>query len=202
MEIVSGQLPKRPTVDENCIKGLDDIWSYDLLLGDEPYRPTNNGFSVNAVKCEHLIIVGHVTILSLILSGDRVKGGVPIESNDKILRCEQELERERAVKLSPTAPLIDNPFSTVEPLDRRNIFFLQDLDVTKRLQIGRIRAQGGSADIYDGVLKRDVHSRNLYPIKVAVKKFRLVLNSSSESIDKVKSSQTLFIVCVSTYAQL
>ena len=27
MEIVSGQLPKRPTVDENCIKGLDDIWS-------------------------------------------------------------------------------------------------------------------------------------------------------------------------------
>ena len=129
-----------------------------------------------------------------------MKGGIPIESNDKILRCEQE--RECAVKLSPIAPLIDNPFSTVEPLDRRNIFFLQDLDVTKRLQIGRIRAQGGSADIYEGVLKRDAHSRNLYPIKVAVKKFRLVLNSSSESIDKVKPSQTLFIVCVSTYAQL
>ena len=119
-----------------------------------------------------------------------MKADVPIESDDKLLHGVQEPEC--PVKFSPTVPLLNKSFSTEESLDRNSTLFPQDLDVTNRLQIGRIRAQGGSADIYDGMLKRDSHSRDLYPISVAVKKFRLVLNSSSENLDKVKFSKSLF----------
>ena len=47
---------------------------------------------------------------------------------------------------------------------------LEALDLTKRVQVGKVQTHGGFADVYDGWLEEE--GPNQQPIKVAVKLFR------------------------------
>ena len=77
-----------------------------------------------------------------------------------------------------------NNFPTSNPLFASLHPNHRDLDVSRRLKLGKWRAGGGYADIYDGELKlrkRDGGGKDRKSIKVAVKRFRAFMGADPGS---------------------
>ena len=61
-------------------------------------------------------------------------------------------------------------YFTTNTSDSGTSISLEALDLTKRVQIGKLQERGGFADVYGGWLEEE--GPNQQPIKVAVKLFR------------------------------
>ena len=62
-------------------------------------------------------------------------------------------------------------YFTANTSDISTFVSLEALDVTERVEVGKIQARGGFADVYDGLLQQGL-DRVHEPIKIAVKVFR------------------------------
>ena len=70
---------------------------------------------------------------------------------------------------------------TINPSLASLLSGLRNFDVSERLTVGKWRAGGGYADVYEGVLeliKRDIGGKD-GKVKVAVKRFRALMDANS-----------------------
>ena len=95
----------------------------------------------------------------------------PIRSEMKSIRI-----RDRVTSL--------NNLPTINPSLASLLSELRNFDVSERLTVGDWRAGGGYADVYEGELelrKRDISGEGGEYTKVAVKRFRVLMDANSGS---------------------
>ena len=63
-------------------------------------------------------------------------------------------------------------YFTMDLLDDHKLVSLEALDVTRRVEVGKIQTRGGFADVYDGLMRQEGSDQNNRVTKVAVKVFR------------------------------
>ena len=87
----------------------------------------------------------------------------------------------RSIRIHDRVAPLKN-LKTINPALECFLSELHHFDVSERLKVGEWRAGGGYADVYEGELKsRDISGKDEEYIKVAVNRFRVLMNANSGS---------------------